>query len=100
VLDLLRGRLDRLSDQLDADPELVNRQLPELDSVRVKLPGHYERLDEIIECTLLEYALRFPGVEGETIKSLRGRGGLKQSNFLVVKQEDSPQQCNPSPLLW
>ena len=28
-------------------------------SVRVKLPGHYERPDEIVECTPLGYALRF-----------------------------------------
>jgi ankyrin repeat protein len=28
-------------------------------SVRVKLPGHYERLDEVVECTPLGYALRF-----------------------------------------
>jgi len=29
-------------------------------TVRVKLPGHYERPDEIVECTPLGYALRFP----------------------------------------
>ena len=27
--------------------------------VRVKLPGHYERMDEVVECTPLGYALRF-----------------------------------------
>ncbi len=31
VLDLLRGRLDSLSAQIDADPALVHRQFPELD---------------------------------------------------------------------
>jgi ankyrin repeat protein len=31
VLDLLRGRLDRLAAQLDADPQLVHRRFPELD---------------------------------------------------------------------
>jgi ankyrin repeat protein len=31
MLDLLRGRLDLLSAQLDADPELVHRRFPELD---------------------------------------------------------------------
>jgi len=30
-------------------------------SLRVKLPGHYERPDEVVECTPLGYALRFPG---------------------------------------
>src|SRR5215510_10650859 len=31
VLDLLRGKIDRLAEQLDADPDLVNRRFPELD---------------------------------------------------------------------
>ena len=31
VLDLLRGRLDSLAEQIDADPALVNRPFPELD---------------------------------------------------------------------
>jgi hypothetical protein len=31
VLDILRGRLDRLAERLDADPGLVNRRFPELD---------------------------------------------------------------------
>ena len=29
-------------------------------SVRVTLPGHYERLEEVLECTPLGYARRFP----------------------------------------
>jgi ankyrin repeat protein len=44
-------------------------------SVRAKLPGHYERPDEVVECTPLGYALRFPGVEGKTVTLLRERGG-------------------------
>ena len=48
-------------------------------SVRAKLPGHYERPDEVVEGTALEYALRFPGVEfpganGKTLGLLRERG--------------------------
>jgi hypothetical protein len=31
VLELLRGRIERLAERLDADPELVNRRFPELD---------------------------------------------------------------------
>ena len=143
VLDLLRGRLDRLAEQLDADPALLDRPFPELDfgvtgtrlltlrgatllhvaaeygnveaarmlldrgaevnrraafdqfgvgrqtpifhavtqfhdaglpvarlllqrgadlSVRAKLPGYYERPGEIVECTPLGYAQRFPGL--------------------------------------
>jgi ankyrin repeat protein len=157
VLDLLRGRLDRLAEQLDADPALVHKRFPELDcgstgarrlllqgatllhvaaefgnfeaarlllargaqvdaratmdaagvggqtplfhavsqfddcglpvtqllleqgadlSVRVKLPGHYERSEEVVECTPLGYALLFPGVEGTTVRLLREQGGI------------------------
>lgn len=142
VLDILRGRMDRLAEQLEANPELVNRRFPALDcgssgarrlllqgatllhvaaefgnveaakllidrgaavngraavneagtggqtaifhavsqfndyglsmaqlllergadlSVRVRLPGHYDKPGEIVECTPLEYAMRFPG---------------------------------------
>ncbi len=32
-------------------------------SVRAKLPGHYERPDEVVDCTPLEYARLFPGSE-------------------------------------
>lgn len=35
-------------------------------SVRVKLPGHYERPGEVVECTPLGYALLFPGNEHKT----------------------------------
>ena len=31
VLEVLRGQLDRLAEQLDADPQLVHRRFPELD---------------------------------------------------------------------
>jgi ankyrin repeat protein len=46
-------------------------------SIRVTLPGHYERLDEVVECTPLGYARRFPGVEGKTVTLLRERGGVE-----------------------
>ena len=51
-------------------------------AVRAKLPGHYERLDEMVECTPLGYALRFPGSEfrssnEKTVRLLRERGGLE-----------------------
>jgi hypothetical protein len=46
-------------------------------SVRVKLPGHYELPDEVVECTPLGYALRFPGVHGKTVTLLRERGGVE-----------------------
>jgi len=46
-------------------------------SGRAKLPGHYERPDELVECTPLGYALRFPGGEGNTVKLLRATGGAE-----------------------
>jgi hypothetical protein len=30
-------------------------------SIRTRLPGHYERDGEVVECTPLEYAMLFPG---------------------------------------
>lgn len=44
-------------------------------SVRAKLPGHYERPGEIVECTALGYALLFGGSdERRTVAWLRERG--------------------------
>jgi ankyrin repeat protein len=158
VLDLLRGRIERLAEQLDADPDLVNQRFAELDcgqtgnrslllrgatllhvaaeygqleaarlllergaqvnaratvdengvggqtpifhavtqfndwgfpvaqllvergadlSIRAKLPGAYERPGEVVECTPLGYALRFPGGEGKTVTLLREHGAEK-----------------------
>jgi len=48
--------------------------------VRVKLPGHYERPDEFVECTPLGYALRFQDEsqpEGRTVAFLRERGAIE-----------------------
>jgi ankyrin repeat protein len=158
VLDLLRGEIDRLAEQLDAEPDLVNRRFPELDcgqtgdrllllrgatllhvaaeygqleairlfldrgaqidakatvdengvggqtpifhavtqfndwgfsvaqllvergadlSIRAQLPGAYERPGEVVECTPLGYALRFPGGEGKTLTLLREHGAVE-----------------------
>jgi len=49
-------------------------------SVRVKLPGHHDRRDEVVECTPLGYALRFQNEshsEGRTIAFLRERGAIE-----------------------
>jgi ankyrin repeat protein len=46
-------------------------------SVRARLPGHYDRPDEVVECTPLGYAVRFPGEElpnEKTLILLRERG--------------------------
>ena len=48
--------------------------------VRVKLPGHYERPEEVIDYTPLGYALRFQSEsrsEGRTIAFLRERGAIE-----------------------
>jgi ankyrin repeat protein len=152
VLELLRGRLDELTELIVADPGLVNRRFAELDfgmsggrcltlrggtllhvaaefgnltaatllldhgadvnaratidasgvggqtaifhaatqfsdfglpivellanrgadlSIFVRIPGHYERPAEVVECTPLEYARLFPGGESETTAFLQ-----------------------------
>jgi ankyrin repeat protein len=46
-------------------------------SVRARLPGHYERPGEVVECTPLGYALRFQETRsdrGMTVRLLRERG--------------------------
>ena len=43
-------------------------------SLRARLPGHYEQPDEIVECTPLGYALRFPGNESKSVALLRQHG--------------------------
>jgi ankyrin repeat protein len=48
--------------------------------VRVTLPGGYERLDEVVECTPLGYALRFQSeslYKGGTVAFLRERGAIE-----------------------
>ena len=39
-------------------------------SLRVMLPGHYERPEEFVECTALGYARLFPGTENKTVAFL------------------------------
>jgi hypothetical protein len=57
-------------------------------TVRVKLPGHYERPEEFVECTPLGYALRYPGAdehsggrlpskESRSVALLRARGAVE-----------------------
>jgi ankyrin repeat protein len=47
-------------------------------TVRAKIPGHYERPDEMVECTPLGYALRFGGEpERKTVKLLREWGAVE-----------------------
>jgi ankyrin repeat protein len=40
-------------------------------TVRAKVAGHYEVPREVMECTPLEYALRFPGDQGPTSAYLK-----------------------------
>jgi hypothetical protein len=46
-------------------------------TVRVKLPGDYERPGEIVECTALGYALLFGGSQRRTVTFLRERGAVE-----------------------
>jgi ankyrin repeat protein len=40
-------------------------------TLRAKLPGDYERPDETVDCTPVEYAMLFPGDENKTVARLR-----------------------------
>lgn len=42
--------------------------------MRAKLPGHYERPEETVECTPLGFARLFPGSENQTVAFLRSVG--------------------------
>jgi ankyrin repeat protein len=57
-------------------------------TIRAKLPGHYERPEEFVECAPLGYALRFPGAdehsggrhppkESGSVALLRARGAME-----------------------
>jgi hypothetical protein len=46
-------------------------------AIRVRLPGDYERPDEVVECTPLGYSLRFPGAGGRTVTLLREHGAIE-----------------------
>ena len=53
--------------------EVAQERGADLD-VRTKLPGHYERPEEFVECTPLGYARLFPGNENATVEFLRSAG--------------------------
>jgi ankyrin repeat protein len=40
-------------------------------NLRCRLPGHYERPEEVFEGTVLDYARLFPGTENRTLEELR-----------------------------
>ncbi|HEY6967719.1 MAG TPA: ankyrin repeat domain-containing protein [Candidatus Angelobacter sp.] len=48
-------------------------------SIRAKLPGHYQKPDEIVDCTPLGYALRFPGApyQNNCLDLLREHGAIE-----------------------
>ena len=52
-------------------------------AARAKLPGHYERPGEVVECTPFGYAKLFPGTENKTVAYLRERAAPEQSLFSV-----------------
>ena len=43
-------------------------------SIRARLPGHYDRPEEVVECSPLGYTLLFPGQENKTVAFLRDHG--------------------------
>ena len=55
--------------------ELLVREGADL-ALRARLPGHYERPEEFVECTVLEYAALFPGGESRTTAYFQGQQGV------------------------
>lgn len=47
-------------------------------SLRVRLPGHYERPGEVVECTPLGYALLFPGEDEKHAASVKTSALLRE----------------------
>jgi hypothetical protein len=45
-------------------------------SVRARIPGHYERPEEFVECMPLGYARMFPGKESRTVDYLVESGAV------------------------
>jgi ankyrin repeat protein len=43
-------------------------------NIRARVAGHYEREDEVLECTALTYARLFPGTETQTVRFLEAHG--------------------------
>jgi len=71
----------QLSDRGVAVTELLIERGADL-SIRARLPGHYERPLEIVECTPLGYAVRFQDVPNRedktrTVASLRAKGAAE-----------------------
>jgi hypothetical protein len=69
-------------------------------SVRVKLPGYYERPEEVVGCTPLGYALRFLGQEGKTVTLSRFQNdhdSVAPNNSFRVLSGPSPF-INASPI--
>jgi ankyrin repeat protein len=67
VLDLLRGRLDRLAERIDADAGLVHRRFPELD-----FGSTGARLLQLRGATLLHVAAEYGNVEAAKLLLERG----------------------------
>ncbi|HKQ75494.1 MAG TPA: ankyrin repeat domain-containing protein [Blastocatellia bacterium] len=67
VLDVLRGEIDRLAGQLDADPDLVNRRFPELDCGQTG-----DRLLLLRGSTLLHVAAEYGQLEAARLLLDRG----------------------------
>jgi ankyrin repeat protein len=54
-------------------------------AIRAKLPGYYENPDEVVECTPLGYALRFPGIEA---------AGSNQETIRLLREKGAPEYCD------
>ena len=90
VLDILRGRADRLSQQVDASPELVNRRFPELEcgstgARRLLLQGG----------TLLHVAAEYGGIESAKLLIRRGTSVNARARWTRPERVDRRRFSTP-----
>ncbi len=76
VLDLLRGRIERLAEQIDRDPDLVNRRFPELDCGQTG-----DRLLLLRGATLLHVAAEYGHLEAARLLILGSVLSLQRGNW-------------------
>ncbi|MBV8827895.1 MAG: hypothetical protein JO108_01560 [Acidobacteriaceae bacterium] len=90
VLDILRGRADRLSQQVDASPELVNRRFPELECGSTGGRGLL-----LQGGTLLHVAAEYGGIESAKLLIRRGTSVNARARWTRPERVDRRRFSTP-----